>query len=257
MSSEVLSLQPHAFDGVVDAPGPGSKSNELWGDAPLLRAYLDPSYAHYEYHDFSHFDADDDWVVTNFTAGTADVIDGAGGILQLDAASATADQGVQIQRKIETFLPAADKSLWYEARLKVTDTIAGVQLFAGLSVLDVTMFAAGIPTMADYIGWSLDAVQQAATASTPLLELNSTAGSKENPTDAAQLLVEDTYIRLGFKLTSNTTLEAFVNGVKVGSSLTITDCPATEMALSFVCIEEGGAVDPITSIDWVRCLQIR
>jgi hypothetical protein len=211
--------------------------------------------AYVEHDDFKSFDADDDWVVTNATAGTADVIDGAGGILELDAASSTADQGIQIQRKIETFLPAANKDILFECRLKVTDTIDKVQLFAGLSVLDTTIFASGEPTSTDYIGFLLDATEQAgANANKPSLELNSTAGSEEKGA-AAATLVEATYIRLGFLLTGITRLTPIIDGVP-GTSLAITDCPVTEMAASFACLSEG-TNDPITSLDWYYAVQLR
>ena len=251
----MTTLQIHSFKTV---------GNDLWsaagtdGTAPdqLSRIIGNKEHFYIEDVDFASFDADDDWVVTNATAGTAEVIDGAGGILQLDSASTTADQGVQIQRKVETFTPAASNDIWFECRLKITDTIDKCQVFAGLSILDTTIFASGEVTATDYIGWVLDATQQAATASTIQLQLNSTAGSEEKTTSGEKLFVEDTYTRLGFHLLSNTTLQAYVDGVAVGSALTISDCPTTDLSVSFACLSEG-TNDPICSLDWYRCIQRR
>lgn len=215
---------------------------------PVLDKYV-------EFDDFHAFDADDDFVVTNATAGTADVIDGAGGLLQLDAASTTADQGVQVQRKIETFLPAAGKDILFECRLKVTDTIDKAQIFAGLSVLDTSMFASGVPSMSDYIGFVCDATDQAASGGGLYLELNSTAGSEEKSSSIVKTLVEDTYVRLGFHLSSNTGVTPYVDGV-AGTRIAITDCPATALAVSFACLSEG-TNDPIMTLDWYYAIQLR
>ena len=259
---------PRVLNGHASRFSPDAHVGEsaLWRDltsddpggvpCPMLAGLYDFSHATVDADDFYAFDADDDWVVTQATAGTADVIDGAGGILQLDSASSTVNQGIQIQRKIETFLPAANKDIWFECRLKVTDTIDKVQLFAGLSILDTTIFASGAITATNYIGFVLDAAQQAATASTVQLEINSTAGSEEQVTGGTKLLVEDTYVQLGFHLQSNTTLRCFVDGVKTGDDLTITNAPATEMSISFACLSHG-TNDPITSLDWYRCVQLR
>lgn len=208
-----------------------------------------------ECDDFAAFDADDDYVVTQATAGTADVIDGKGGLLQLDSNSTTADQGIQVQRKIETFLPAAGKNLLFECRVKVTDTIDKVQFFAGLSILDTSIFASGEVSASNYIGFVLDATEQGGSnAGKPSLELNSTAGSEEKQS-AAATLAEDTYIRLGFYLEGITSVTPIVNGVP-GTRIDITNCPITELSPSFACQSEG-TNDPIAVFDWYYCVQLR
>lgn len=211
--------------------------------------------AYWEFDDFSSFDADDDYVVTQATAGTADVIDGKGGLLQLDSNSTTADQGIQFQHKTETFLPAAGKNILFECLVKVTDTIDKVQFFAGLSILDTSIFASGEVSASNYIGFVLDATEQGGSnAGKPSLELNSTAGSEEKQS-AAATLAEDTYIRLGFYLEGITSVTPIINGVP-GTRIDITNCPITEMAVSGVCQTEG-TNDPIAVWDWYYCVQLR
>lgn len=197
-----------------------------------------------------------DYVVTNATAGTAEVIDGAYGLLKLDAASATDDQGVQVQRRVETFRPAAGKDILFECKLANTHPTK-VQLFAGLSVLDTTMFASGAITMTDYIGFVLDAAEQAgANAGKPSLELNSAAGSEEK-LEAVATLAANTSIRLGFHLSGLTRLTPLVNGIP-GTPLEITACPATELSVSFATLSEGTpAANPHTLVDWYYCVQSR
>jgi hypothetical protein len=108
---------------------------------------------------------------------------------------------------------------------------------------------------ADYLGFVLDATEQAAsTNSSPAMELNSTAGSEEKQAEV-KLLVEDTYVRLGFLLTGITRVVPFVDGA-AGTAITITSCPIVDMAMSFVCQSEG-TNDPIVSLDWAYCVQLR
>lgn len=217
----------------------------------LLNAYVECD----DFRNFNDAATDGDWVTTQATAGTADVIDGFGGLLQLDCNSATANQGIQVQQRAETFLPAAGKDLLFECRLKVTDTIDKVQLFAGLSVLDTSLFANGEMTSANYIGFILDATEQAGSnAGKPALQLDSTAGNEEKLSAIAPL-TEDTFIRLGFFLSGASRLTPIVNGVP-GLPLDITNCPATELAVSFACLSEG-TNDPITTVDWYYAIQIR
>lgn len=239
-----MSLTPFYGFGVPAATAALASRGDRVPD--LLDAYV-------EYDDFSAFDADDDYVVTQASAGTADLIDGGGGLLELDSNSTTADQGIQVQHKTETVKPEAGKNVLFECLLKVTDTIDKVQLFVGLSVLDTTIFASGEVSASNYIGFVLDATEQAGSnAGKPSLELNSTAGSEEK-LSAVATLAEGTYIRLGFLLEGTTRLTPIVNGVP-GTALTITNCPATELAASWACLSEG-TNDPIAVVDWYHIVK--
>ena len=258
--AQVTSLVPHD-NNVMDA----GRQNRLLGDhmssAPILASILEPTYAYREFDHFDRYDDDDTYVTTQATAGTADVIDGAGGILQLDSASGTTDQGIQVQHKTETFKLAANKHIWFEARVNVDAITAigidGSLIFVGLSVLDTTIFASGETTATDYIGWVLDATQQAAAAGIIQLEIQSASGSEEKTVSGQFQFVEAAYVKLGFLITSNTTLQAYVNGVAVGDALTMSSAPSTEMAASFACLSEGVAsADPIMLVDYYECIQI-
>lgn len=233
-------------------------SNALWATAPWTQARLDPTLGYSYFNDFlsnDDYDETDGWTETQATAGTGAVIDGAGGLLQLDSNSTTADQGIQAQLAPEAWLPAAGKDIWFETRLKVTDTVDKVQLFAGLSVLDTTIFATGEISASDYIGFLLDATKQGgADNSKPDFELKKTGQSAE-ATASVTTLADDTFVRLGFHLSGITTATPYVNGV-AGTAITITNCPVTELALSLACLSEG-TNDPILTVDWVKLLQLR
>jgi hypothetical protein len=228
-----------------------AKLMSRYSQQPFYNQYRD---AYLESDHFSSFDADDDYVVTQATAGTADVIDGAGGILQLDSNSATADQGIQVQHKTETFLPAADKHIIFECRCKVTDTIAGVQFFAGLSILDTTMFVSGENSSTDHVGFEANATTQAATSGR--LDLVHEDGGTRTSQSTVHTLAEDTYVVLGFFVDGISRIVPLINGVAGTAVTPSATWTPTEMAATFVCQEEGGSVDPIMSLDWYYCIQI-
>lgn len=251
-STATRSIQPAGFDGVLDAPGAGSLSGGLWGDCPLLALYLNPTLGHQEFDTFTAFDADDDYVVTQATAGTADVIDGDGGLLQLDSNSTTADQGIQVQHKTETFKLEAGKTIWFEARVKVVDTLTKCQFFAGLANLDTTLIASGEISATDYVGFLSDATKMG-SASAGKWDFELYDGVTAEAVSNAVTPAEDTWVRIGFKIEGVTTATPYVNGV-AGTAITIADAPDTEMAVSFVCQTEG-LNDPILTVDWYRCVK--
>ena len=217
----------------------------------------DPADMYVEFDDFYRFDAGaastadrGDWVATAATAGTAEIIDGAGGILEIDSGSATQGQGMNVQRKVEAFLPAAGKDIYFEARWKVTDTIGEIQMFVGLSVLDTTIMASNVISSANYIGLLCEGDGQGdVTLSTE------SGGSQTKEADVFRM-VEDTYFTAGFVVAGTSSVQALHNGVPVGDEIT-TNIPTTELAPSFVCVTDGNSIDPIISLDWYVCAQLR
>lgn len=257
------SLQPHAFNGVLDAPGPGSSDGQgVWGNAPLLAAMVtDKSSYFHRREDFLNFNTvatTGDWTVTQATTGTAlRGVSGQHGTLVLDSDSTTADQGIQAQNNIEAVTLASGKDVWFECRLKVIDTIDKVQLFAGLSLLDTTIMASGEISASDFIGFLVDATKQGgADAGKVDFEFDSTAGSAQRSANI-KLLVEDTYVKLGFRLYWESTtcyVQPYVDDAPFGDPVEWTS-PATAEALSvsFACLSEG-TNDPIATVDWYEIL---
>ena len=230
-----------------------SKLMSRYSQRPFYNKFRD---AYLEADDFTSFDADDDYTVTDIgsASSTIDVIDGAGGLLEIDAVSSTVDKGGQVQHKTETFLPAADKHIIFECRCKVTDTIAGVQFFAGLSILDTTMFASGENSSTDHVGFEANATTQAATSGR--LDLVHEDGGTRTSQSTVHTLAEDTYVVLGFFVDGISRIVPLINGVAGTAVTPSATWTPTEMAATFVCQEEGGSVDPITSLDWYYCIQI-
>lgn len=220
--------------------------------------------AYFEGNDFDSFDADDDFTVTNATAGTADVIDGAGGILELDSASTTADQGVQVQHKTETILPADGKPIIFEARLKISEHSTGVvdsaQIFVGLSVLDTTIMASGANSSTDHIGWESNAVTVADVHGR--LDFHAEKGGDRASVSTAHTYeANDTYVILGFFVDGIGYVTPLVNGIagtsiETGSANIPVTAGTGDMAASFLCQSEG-THDPTMDLDWYYVIQAR
>jgi hypothetical protein len=212
----------------------------------------DPADMYVEFDDFSGFDAVEGYTATQLSAGTCDVLGslGAGGILEIDCNSTTQGQGMNIQRNLVTFLPAAGKDIFFEARFKVKDNISACQVFAGLSVIDTTIIASNAQSSANHIGIQcIDDAQGDVTLSTKDGSTTATAADVFR-------LEEDTYLTAGFVVVGTSSIQAIRNGISVGDEIT-TNIPTTGMAVSFVCQSGGSSKDPILELDWFICAQLR
>lgn len=237
-------------EGVIDCDGP--KTSALNG-APLLAPFIYPSSG---YAVVDHFNLlSDEWVVTNYTAGTAACEDARNGVVLLDAASTTDDQGVQIQKLTESFAPESGKGLWFACRFKVND-VSEPQLFLGLSTEDTTgVFQSGAFDAAnDYIGFFMD-VNSAGALEFVVQKASSTA----EELSTTLTLADDTWYEVGFYAdwsdssdprvrvyyrTASGTLWTYLGEIDV------TNMPVGLMSESFACLSEGGNAQPELRVDW-------
>jgi hypothetical protein len=190
-----------------------------------------------------------DYVLTQATAGTGAISTAASGVLELDCNSTTQGQGVQIQRVKSAFLPAANKHIWFECKLKVVDTYDKVQLFAGLSEIDTSLIASGANSSANHIGWEI------ATAGAGALTFaGEKAGARGTATSTS--IAEDTYISLGFHVNGVTSIQQYINGVATGSEIATANIPVVALYPSFVC-QTDDTNDPILHLQSYRVFQLR
>jgi len=229
----------------------------VWADCPLLAIRNDPAVGFIFEEDFSNFPAAPSgttlagWTVTQATTGQVSLESAAntpGGVLLIDSNSATATQGVQIQKADLIFKPAAGKDMWFECRLKIVDTFDKAEIFAGLSEIDTTLIASSANSSANHIGW------QCVTDDGVLLFSSEKAGT--GATKASVTIEEDTFLTLGFKINGVTDIEHWVNGAKIATTHVTANIPTVALSPSFVC-QSGGTNDPIMHLDWVRCVQLR
>lgn len=208
----------------------------------------------------SYIDGDDfrtcpvtaeDYTLTQATTGTMALSAGAdNGVLLLDSNSATSTQGAQMQRVAASFIPKAGRKIWYETYIKVADTGAlatAGEIFVGLAEIDTTIIGSSAVSTANHIGFS------SVTDDGVLLANCEKAGAGD--TDTGTTIAEDTWVRLGFKVTGVTSVDFFVNGVYVSSHVTA-NIPIVALAPSFV-MQSSGTTDPIMHIDSWICQQTR
>lgn len=228
-------------------------------DAPTLDALFDPNEAWMFEDDFFWFadQADDErWTVTNATAGTATLVAGDGGILRLDSASTTADQGVQLQSDTAFVRLATGKNVWLEGRLKF-DEAQTCQFFFGLAVADTTIMASGANSTADHIGFEMNATTIAADANGVYAYIEDTGSRTDvGSGSAVKDIVDDTWYRFAIHVAGNGTVKFYVDDEQVGESTPSTLPTDVDMAISIVCQTEG-TQDPIVDVDWVRLVADR
>jgi hypothetical protein len=223
----------------------------LWRTCPMGEYLHDPSVGILLIEDFQNYDATattGDYLLTQATTGTGAISTAAPGVLELDSASSTATQGANLQRIKSCFLPAANKSIWFEAKVKVVDTFDKCELFVGLSELDTTMLATSANSSANHIGW------QCVTDNGVLLFVSEKATVVT--TQASVTIAENTYVRLGFFYDGAAdTLTQYVNGVRTGTAIATANIPKVALFPSFVC-QSGGTNDPIMHIAGYRIIQL-
>lgn len=187
--------------------------------------------------------------VTQATQGTFALDDARRGVVLADCNSSTVTQGVTVQRSGaagESFAPLAKTCIWFEARIKAADLgSSGPEFFLGLHSIDTTVIATSAMDAAasDWIGF------KSLTDNSILLATTSN-NATETTASSIHTFVDDTYVHLGFRVTDDSQVEFYVNGVKVG---TITaNIPTGELVPSVVC-QTAGTTDPIIHMDWWAC----
>ena len=221
----------------------------LWAKQP--RDFQDLSVGFGFVDDFLSFDdASVRWLLTQATAGTAACdVAAKGGVLLLDSASSTNNQGAQIQlggaAAASSFIASATSKIYYEARVKLADIgSTTVQFFAGLSEIDSTLFASAANSSANHVG--------AEAINTTALGVHSEKAGSRSSSASVHTIADGTYFKIGFVIDGVSKVTPYVNG-EAKTAIT-TNVPIVELTPSFVC-HSSGTTDPILHIDWVACYQ--
>lgn len=221
----------------------------FWGDCPIVNHLFDPSFGSYLIEDFHNYDPEatnGEWVLTQATAGTGAISAVDPGTLVLDSNSSTDTQGVQVQRVKSLVIPLAGRTIWMEWEAKIADTPAFCQYFGGVSEVDTSIIATSVNSSANHIGF------ETVTEDGIVIFAGEKAGARDTIA-AAVTLVDDTWVRFGFKVNGVTSIEAFVNRVSIGS-LATANVPVVAMYPSFVC-QTAGTNDPILHVRGLRIFQ--
>jgi hypothetical protein len=226
-------------------------SPTLWNQPPLAQhavGGLDQGFGYRS--DFLSFTDTHEWVLTQATAGTvAPDVAAIGGAVLLDSNSTTNNQGVQIQLGgavgAASFIASANSKIYFEARVKIADIGSTTcQMFAGLAIVDTSVFASAANSTANHIGFE--------AINTTAMGIHSEKAGTRSSTAAVHTVVDDDYVKLGFLVDGLTKITPFVNG-DAQTAIT-TNIPIVAMTPSFVC-HSSGTTDPILHVDWVACFQ--
>lgn len=213
-----------------------------------------PADLYVDYDDFTKQPVDDeDYAFTQATTGTW-VLDAStsseNGRLLLDSNSTTEGQGANMQRPSASFLPEANRTIWFECRIK-TDLAAKIQLFAGLSAISTAIISANaMDTTNSHCGFTC----AAGSATGAVLSSVQKASSTYLSTSTGFTLVNDTWVVLGIKIDGVTSATFFVDGSPV--ACIAENIPTVALSPSFVC-QSYGTDDPILYIDYWVCQQTR
>ncbi len=206
----------------------------------------DPVKAFTYSNDFDNYVAGD-WTVTAVGASTAAMTDGAFGRLLLTTAGAEND-GVQLQKVGEAFLPVSGKKMWFKVKFQVSAATESDFLF-GIAVTDTAALAAAGDGVTDGIFFQKD---DASTSVTLYCQKDTTTGQ----TSAASVatIVAATDVELAFAYNGLDEIRYFVDGVHKGT-LNITTAPAaflpdTECRVTMAFLT-GAAAAITCNIDYI------
>lgn len=185
------------------------------------------------------------WTVSEITAVDAGTLTSGttiGGWLNL-VGTTNDGAGIQAQHCSVSWLPAANKHIWFECRIQVTDA-DDMDWLVGLSSTDTNVFDTAPTTLIVFRGDDGDAnidfqVRDADTGSAA---------------DTTVDLADGTAIRLGFYVNGATSVTPYINGTAY--TAVTTNIPTAAMQLTLAAA--GGATDSNTlAVDWYRILQLR
>lgn len=261
-----MALHPRPDLGTADL-GP---SPNLWNKSKWREAQDDPSVGFGLFEDFlgmgiggtnTYIGNNSAWLFEQYNStGTFTDAGVERGVVALDSAGQTADDGVQIQlgsnatANLGMFTLAANTQVYYETRVMLTDTPATAQVFFGLASTvtgsDASVLVSGANYSSDHVGF-----ESLETASIKLYcEKAGTRSTTGASGTAIDTWVDGTYAKLGFRINGLSTVDVFVDGVeqKAYQITTGSTTLPTRVLTPKFAVSTGTTTDPILYIDWVR-----
>ena len=186
-------------------------------------------------------DATNDWdaSVKDSGASAAIVADTVNGLLGLNSAATTDDDGASIQGN-EVFKAASGKVIWFETILQNNDADQS-DICVGLTVNFATNPEAMLAA-ADRIVFQVDDGNASILCKTE-------SGGTETSTDSGVDLEDDTDVILGFRVNGTGTVEFYVNRNLVATHTT--NITTTELALAAMSVSGSATGTRSTKIDYI------
>ena len=192
-------------------------------------------------------DATNDWTVVKDSGASVGITaDTVGGEANLTSAATTDNDGASIQAN-ETFSIDANKSVWFETRIKCNDADQ-TDLCFGLTVNFATNPEAML-TAADRVVFQVNDGNASILCKT---EKNGT----ETSTDSGSDLADDTYVKLGINIDGTTSVKFYIDDLLVAThtSNLPDDENLTPAAMSLSGSASGTRA---TTIDYILAVQER
>ena len=220
----------------------------MWVGCP---AKLDPTYdsvAVEFFEDFTRgFDATNVWAVTEDDAACTQVVqDAAGGTLLLTN-TAVDDNAQQIAGRSEAFKLAAGKTLWFEARVKISDATES-DLIVGLVADGEDMTGVADNRFADGIGFFK---ADGATA----LQFGASKDGTDTGANTNVGTVTTGWHVIGFRVDGLTSATPYFDGV-AGTPISATFCD-DEALCPIAMVRNGAAAAKTLEVDYVKVVQLR
>lgn len=191
-------------------------------------------------------DQTNDWtVVKDSGASVAIQADTRGGKLVMTSAATTNDDGSSIQGN-EIFLPAADKAIWFETKIALSDA-DDMDMFVGLSQ-NFASNPEAVLTASNRIGFQVNDGGASILCKTE-------AGDTETSTDSGIDAVDATEIILGFVVRGTGKVEFYINRALVATHTT--NIPATELAVAAFELSGSNSGTKSMTVDYILCVANR
>jgi len=253
--------------GALAGEGP---SYALWEDCPWLEMLLNPTLGTTYFNDFvggfqpvtgTSTTEVEDWIQTEINSGLTQYLADGGSVLRVSSEAYNAeDDGITVMWRATPWVTEDEKTLWFEARVKMTDIdTTPDQFFIGLCNTLTDMHPSGvIDDTVDKIGFFSHDGTTAAT----LVFITSKAAIQAITAAAASSLADGTWVKLGFKVTwsgSVQTVTPYVNGVAGTAHATALSVPTAGVGLG-IClaahVDQTSALAAL-DVDWIRIAQLR
>lgn len=233
-------VQKHDADTLVSQP---TDQPRMWDGFHMAGT---PPFGVSGYFNDFHSWVADEWTATEATAATQVLQDKENGWMAFTAGG-TEDQGAQFQlggsgdseTVGESFLPKVGRTIWFETRIESNDVTQN-DFFVGLAIQDTAVIASVPANIVGFITHDGDA----------LLDFIHNASTEAG----VATLADGVEIVVGFKINGLSSIEAYVNGVKVGTYTN--DIPATEMKLTIAQLTGEAAANTL-EMDYIACYQTR
>ena len=166
-----------------------------------------------------------------------------GGVLDITSGS-NDGAGIQAQHASVSWLPAADKHLWFECRVTLADA-DDIDWMVGLAATDTNVFSTDPAELIVFRGDDGDAN----------IDFQVRNGGTGAQADTTVDTANTTAVRLGFYVSGATTVTPYINGTAY--TAVTTNIPTTAMRLTFGCLGGATTATNTLGLDWYRVLQLR